>query len=156
MKLMIAGGFAQAVGGAPVGLIVPYNGTSAPSGWAFCDGSTVNGYVTPDLRSKFVVGAGNSYAVGANGGVASNTLASHYHNYPDYHQHLWSGTTAIGGTQQYGPNSGTYSSAWDNHTHTASVYCPYGTSYTTGNNIESINTENQPPFSTVAFIMKVS
>ncbi|MCC8421443.1 tail fiber protein [Photorhabdus thracensis] len=35
----------------PKGMIVMFSGSSAPTGWAFCDGS--NG--TPDLRSRFVM-----------------------------------------------------------------------------------------------------
>jgi hypothetical protein len=40
-----------------------------PTGWHLCDGS--NG--TPDLRDKFVVGAGGSYTVNTYGGVATVT-----------------------------------------------------------------------------------
>lgn len=39
-----------------------------PAGWAICDGN--NG--TPDLRDKFIVGAGTSYAVGATGGLLNH------------------------------------------------------------------------------------
>ena len=49
------------------GMIIMYNSASAPSGWYLCDGN--NG--TPDLRDRFIVGAGNSYSQGATGG--SNT-----------------------------------------------------------------------------------
>ena len=38
----------------PKGTIVAFNGTSAPVGWAVCDGRTVNGYKTPDLRGRFI------------------------------------------------------------------------------------------------------
>ena len=38
----------------PSGVIVMWNGTNAPVGWAVCDGS--NG--TPDLRGRFVAGRG--------------------------------------------------------------------------------------------------
>jgi hypothetical protein len=41
---------------------------SIPTGYVLCNGS--NG--TPDLRDKFVVGAGNSYVVGA----TSNTTGT--------------------------------------------------------------------------------
>lgn len=41
-----------------------------PEGWVLCDGN--NG--TPDLRNRFVVGAGGDYAVGDTGGRASETL----------------------------------------------------------------------------------
>lgn len=44
---------------------------SIPTGWHLCDGTSG----TPDLRDKFVVGAGNSYAPGATGGAASVTLS---------------------------------------------------------------------------------
>lgn len=38
----------------PQGGIIMWSGTSAPSGWALCDGSQG----TPDLRGRFVLGAG--------------------------------------------------------------------------------------------------
>jgi len=37
----------------PKGIIVEFNSTVAPDGWAICDGT--NG--TPDLRNKFIIGA---------------------------------------------------------------------------------------------------
>lgn len=48
------------------GMIVLWSGSvaSIPGGWALCNGS--NG--TPDLRNRFVVGAGDTYAVDATGG----------------------------------------------------------------------------------------
>lgn len=65
----------------PTGCIIMWSGaTSAiPSGWALCNGQTAaksdgSGNVTvPDLRDKFLVGAGSTYAVGATGGATSNT-----------------------------------------------------------------------------------
>jgi hypothetical protein len=60
----------------PSGCIIIWSGaiTSLPSGYVLCNGS--NG--TPDLRDKFVVGAGNSYVVGATSdttGTGSNLPA---------------------------------------------------------------------------------
>lgn len=57
----------------PTGAILLWSGSvgSIPSGFVLCDGT--NG--TPDLRNSFVVGAGNTYAVGATGGATSNTPA---------------------------------------------------------------------------------
>jgi len=43
-----------------------------PAGFALCDGN--NG--TPDLRDKFIVGAGSTYAVDANGGALTHTHAT--------------------------------------------------------------------------------
>ena len=42
-----------------------------PPKWALCDGQ--NG--TPDLRGRFIVGAGGTYAVGAKGGFDTVTLS---------------------------------------------------------------------------------
>ena len=55
----------------PRGTIAIWSGSQAsiPAGWVLCNG--VNS--TPDLRDKFVVGAGDSYAKGATGGYASRT-----------------------------------------------------------------------------------
>lgn len=56
----------------PVGTIKLYTGLvgSIPTGWQQCDGT--NG--TPDLRDRFVVGAGTTYAVGDTGGANTVTL----------------------------------------------------------------------------------
>ena len=52
-----------------VGQVIMWYGNvnNIPSGWALCNGQ--NG--TPDLRDRFVVGAGSTYALGATGGAAS-------------------------------------------------------------------------------------
>lgn len=50
----------------PVGIISLWSGeiVSIPAGWALCDGA--NG--TPDLRDRFIVGAGTDFNVGDTGG----------------------------------------------------------------------------------------
>lgn len=62
----------SAGGGIPPGCILIWSGAEAdiPPGYALCDG-TDN---TPDLRDRFVLGAGLSYAVDATGGEKSHTL----------------------------------------------------------------------------------
>lgn len=61
----------------PTGVITMWYGSiaSIPSGWYLCNGS--NG--TPDLRDRFIVGAGTTYAVAATGGSANAILVSHTH-----------------------------------------------------------------------------
>ena len=57
----------------PSGCILLWSGsaTSIPTGVVLCNGSNN----PPDLRGRFIVGAGNSdYAVGAKGGTASEEL----------------------------------------------------------------------------------
>lgn len=62
---------AAAAAAFPVGGIIMWSGSvaSIPSGWVLCNGS--NG--TPDLRNRFVVGAGSTYAVDATGGSTTTT-----------------------------------------------------------------------------------
>jgi len=59
------------IGGTFSGFIGMFSGSigSIPSDWALCDGT--NG--TPDLRDRFVVGAGSTYSVGATGGATTHS-----------------------------------------------------------------------------------
>jgi hypothetical protein len=61
----------------PAGVIVLWSGSigSIPAGWALCNGN--NG--TPDLRNRFIVGAGSTYSVDATGGSADAIVVSHTH-----------------------------------------------------------------------------
>jgi len=82
------------------GMIMMYNGSTAPSGWAICNGQ--NG--TPDLRDRFVVGAGSGYSVGNTGGANSVTLTA---TQMPNHAHVFSG-------------SASHSHTINNHTHSFS------------------------------------
>lgn len=61
----------------PTGAILLWSGSigSIPAGYVLCNGN--NG--TPDLRDRFVVGAGSTYAVNATGGSADSILPIHTH-----------------------------------------------------------------------------
>lgn len=74
----------------PVGVILMWSGSvaSIPSTWRICDG----GGGTPDLRDRFIVGAGGSYGVGATGGANSITLSQ---GEMPYHEHDVIGTTGF-------------------------------------------------------------
>ena len=56
----------------PIGGIIIWSGasTAIPSGWHLCDGTSG----TPDLRNRFIVGAGSEYKVGDTGGSNEVTL----------------------------------------------------------------------------------
>ena len=75
---------------APVGVISMWSGSigAIPTGWALCDGTSGR----PDLRDRFIVGAGSSYAIGNTGGF--NTVTLNLTQIPS-HQHNASGGTSI-------------------------------------------------------------
>ncbi|MEN9576545.1 MAG: hypothetical protein RL514_4400 [Verrucomicrobiota bacterium] len=58
----------------PIGGIIMWSGaiTAIPTGWKLCDGANA----TPDLRDRFIMGAGASYAVTATGGQTNVTLTA--------------------------------------------------------------------------------
>ena len=76
---------------------------SIPSGYQLCDGSAastselqaITGANVPDLRDRFIVGAGSGYTVNATGGSATHTLT--VDEMPS-HDHPYDGT---GGGDQY-------------------------------------------------------
>ena len=88
----------------PVGTIVAYGGNSAPSGWQICNGGstatsalqTVLGQSTvPDLRNRFIVGAGSGglYSSKDTGGSKDATLVQHSHTVNN-HTHTFGGTVS--------------------------------------------------------------
>lgn len=69
--------------GVPSGLIAAWYGTvsTIPSGWVICDGSTVEllsgGEITsPDLRNRFIIGAGTTAGQGVTIGAATKTITT--------------------------------------------------------------------------------
>ena len=117
-------------GGVPAGTIVMFNSATAPSGWALCDGNNS----TPDLRDKFIVGAGNSYNQGSTGGSKDAVVISHSHGTGNLgtgsdgsHSHS-SGNYATNNTGTHshnqsgsGSGSGTTGTQSANHYHTTST-----------------------------------
>lgn len=98
-----------------VGMIILWSGSiaSIPSGWALCNGSSG----TPDLRDKFVVGAGSTYAVAATGGAATaqlttNELPAHTHTFTDNgYPNAYSSAGGGGGLSGVNTITGTTASA---------------------------------------------
>jgi len=93
----------------PIGGIVLWSGSvaSIPANWALCNGS--NG--TPDLRNRFLIGAGSTYAVGATGGAATVTLDA---TQIPAHTHAVSGTSGSNGSHSHTGSTNTTGA----HTHT--------------------------------------
>lgn len=61
----------------PQGAIVLWSSTNLPTGWVECNGQTVNGITTPDMRGLFVRGVDSENTVGATGGNDSPLLSEH-------------------------------------------------------------------------------
>lgn len=155
----------------PRGIIMLWSGSTAtiPSGWTLCNGSNS----TPDLRDRFVVGAGSTYAVGATGGSADSIVVSHTHtgttDAAGTHSHTISNVSAFNESDSADPpiDGITGSSTADggrnltasatlqatailttapNHTHTI----------TTGSTGASGTNANLPPYYALCYIMKTT
>ena len=108
----------------PSGIIAMWSGASnaIPTGWVLCDGNNN----TPDLRNRFIVGAGSSYSVGNTGG--SDTVSLNTNQIPA-HSHGFSLSAASAGAHTH---SNTFSVRLSNltcssagaHTHTVDA-CDY-------------------------------
>ena len=124
----VDGSLLTGIEGVPAGIIAIWSGSvaSIPSGWALCNGTSG----TPDLRDRFIVGAGSSYAVAATGGantvaLAEANLAAHTHSVSGTtasdgaHTHNVSGNAAAGGDHSHNFNTNTGNSG--DHAHNGST-----------------------------------
>ncbi len=144
----------KAYGTVPLGGIIMWSGVvqDIPPGWVLCDG-TDN---TPDLRGRFVVGAGvktngDKYDSGDSGGADQVTLTI---DQMPAHNHT--GTTTA--TSRYHPNGNTTVAA-DNLTTVAKSAggTRYSQAHTHGIPSQGGNQahENRPPYYALAYIMRV-
>ena len=159
------------VGSVPSGGIIMWSGAiaSIPAGWFLCDGA--NG--TPDLRDRFVVGAGSTYAVNDTGGVDAVTLTeeqmpAHDHafsgetgGFSDDHNHTPSGGGNFFRQGAGGPingiasgNSFTGGIAVVSTTDVANTDHSHGFAGTTSSVGSGQAHENRPPYFALAYIMK--
>jgi hypothetical protein len=134
--------------GVPSGAIMMWSGSvaSIPSGWYLCDGN--NG--TPNLQNRFVVGAGDTYAVDATGGSASS-VASHTHSVTDSgHTHNFTviayDQDSAGVGALTGGSPGNYDGQFDGTTASSTTGVSIGTTGTSDGNL--------PPYYALAYIMK--
>ena len=123
----------------PAGIISLWYGSiaSIPSGWVLCDGVYAG---TPDLRDKFVIGAGTgaTYAVGANaamGNTGAHTLTTsempaHTHSYL---QRGFTKNDPGSGSQDFSDEGGSLNTGsaggGSSHTHTGSLPPYYALCY---------------------------
>ena len=138
----------------PVGTIIAWGGplSSIPDNYQLCDGGTPQtstlqdllgtGANVPDLRDRFIIGAGNNYAVDATGGestvtLTTNQIPSHHHNVDTHNE--WSST------------HGNWASATGyRQEHTWASYYKPETSDTGGGQAHN----NMPPYYALCYIIK--
>ena len=137
--------------GVPSGAIMLWSGSvaSIPSGWLLCNGSSG----TPDLRNRFIVGAGSTYAVAATGGSADAIVVSHTHTATSTVTDPGHNHTAQGANFNFGYAQG--SDAINRSTQTTSTATTGITVATTVASSGSSGTNaNLPPYYALAYIMK--
>jgi hypothetical protein len=151
----------------PTGMISLWYGAigSVPTGWYLCDGS--NG--TPDLRDKFVVGAGSTYSVASVGGSTDAIVVSHTHTATSTstvtdpgHVHNILGTSnhyvADGGQSSGGTGTFPFSlgstSYGSSYIQSATTGVTVATSTTNASAGTSGTNANLPPYYALAYIMK--
>ena len=150
--------------GVPTGTVMSYLGKTAPDGWVMCNGAILpisnypnlaafieaqfgsknhfggNGTTTfavPDLRDRFIVGAGNSYGVGATGGSAQVTLTV---NQMPQHNH----------SAGFGPTDPSLSTGIGGISFSGAAKVSAETGYSGFGQPH----ENRPPYYALCFIMK--
>ena len=164
----------------PIGAIQLWSGSipNIPNGWVLCNGS--NG--TPDLRNRFVVGAGDQYSVNNTGGLkevvlteqqmpkhkhdaSTNRTGSHTHsgstNSSGNHRHNYDkGVPSRGYATKRDDNPhGKYENAYTgysgNHTHSLRVNNAGEHSHEITMNDAGSNEahENRPPYYALCYIM---
>jgi hypothetical protein len=140
----------------PAGGIFLWSGSigSIPAGYVLCNGS--NG--TPDLRDRFVVGAGSTYAVDATGGSANAIVVSHTHTATSTstvtdpgHNHTYTrynSLTGVGGANPIWADTSTQNTG---NAFTGVTVATATTVDTAGN---SGTNANLPPYYALCYIMK--
>jgi len=158
----------------PIGAIMIWSGSEAtiPSGWHECDGGTYGGKVSPDLRDRFVIGAGGAYSPGATAGPAtwngtispagSVTVAGHVltvaelpihtHTFIEYYR-AYDGSNSYSGSGMYDVLSSTRSSRTVT---TDTMSSGDGSHGHTGSTISFSGVDPRPPYHSLYYIMKFS
>lgn len=138
----------------PAGMISLWYGSigSVPSGWYLCDGS--NG--TPDLRNRFIVGAGSSYSVSQTGGSTDSIVVSHTHTATSSvtdpgHLHTMTAAYATTGASRWSGSAGPIGDSVT-QTNTATTGISVSTSVASAG-VSGTNA-NLPPYYALAYVMK--
>jgi len=160
----------------PIGAIAMWSGSAGdiPEGWQLCDGT--NG--SPDMRDRFIVGAGSLYSIGDTGGSKDAVVVEHTHtgNTSNAGSHSHGGNTSNNGNHTHGrvpgrfgdTDRGSFSSNYsvdsDGRTDNAGRHSHNISTNNTGSHTHSVSVsstgvsgvdKNLPPYYAVAYIIKL-
>ena len=131
-----------------------WNGSSPPEGWLLCNGGSfsrttypklyevLSSTSVPDLRDKFIVGAGSDYSVGDTGGEKSHTLTED--EIPSHDHSLSLSGKVLSGSGEWNFYYG------DENVYQSTELSSVTTSSVGGGNAH----ENRPPYYALTFIIK--
>lgn len=157
---------------APIGTVTAYFGTLAyiPDNWMLCDGRSVSdpdsplvGQTIPDLRSRFVMGAGPQAPMGTTGGLIAAPLHSHQVSLTT--DSVWFGRRSGNGyVNAYNPanKAASFDRSLRNLTAPNGASNPYdshghvgGKAFIGGATQGAGLHDNRPPFAALQFIIRV-
>lgn len=132
----------------PVGLISMWSGSVIPGGWVLCDGRND----TPDLRNRFIVGAGDNYNIGVTGGEDKHALTveempRHKHSSDGIYKYFAAKASSIFKTSVADLDNNTTN---DTELALAKINFDEAEERVKGGGTEH---ENRPPFYALAYIM---
>lgn len=151
----VKGGFGLFVADGDTGDVKWTRASTAGPGWLYANGSTVvpaswtalidllGGNVAPDLRNRFPIGAGSTYAVGATGGATTQTLVAnnvpaHSHPITDKeHRHPISSSSSVSADGSVRAEPGTSTNHYSDYAYTGITST--GNQTTTGTSFSILN-----------------
>lgn len=146
-----------ASGGVPINTITIWSGAveDIPAGWALCDGQDGR----PDLRGRFVLGAGGTYNPGAAGGSEEVTLTVDQlakHSHGQYVPASATGSASTGYTNLVNPAS--TSNPVSGRPYKDGLFGPSTSADQVNTKMQGNNEphENMPPYYALCYIIKVS
>jgi hypothetical protein len=141
----------------PTGMILLWSGSigSIPAGYLLCDGTNS----TPDLRNRFIIGAGSTYSVNQTGGSADAIVVSHTHTATSTSTvtdpgHLHTLPVVVSDAIGGGGANTAYRGAGSSNTSTATTGITVATATTNATAGTSGTGANLPPYYALCYIMK--
>jgi len=159
----------------PIGGIIMWSGSTPPTNWGLCDGSTYGDVVSPDLRGRFVLSSGQgsgltNRTLGQTGGAETVTLSNsqipnHTHSLSSSNAPITSVSTVNNTSMQTTGKNFVYDNTWSVFINTPNTTTPPWFSVSTTstisgrtNDISNYTTQSSvpimSPYYALAFIIR--